>query len=149
MLDIDETGQVEIRELLKKMDYGHLGFICDDQPYVMPMHYYLDELDIYLFTTIGMKTKSIDQNPKICFQIEDIQSQTHWRSLILTGLAESITQKSEMDRIKALVKGHNSTLSPAINRTWTDSWGRAESIAIYRLNPISMTGRTTNGPSSQ
>jgi uncharacterized protein len=149
MLDIDEMSQAEIREFLKKMDYGHLGFVCDDQPCVMPMHYYLDELDIYLFTTVGMKTKSIDQNPRICLQVEEIQSQTHWRSIILTGLAENITQKPEMDRIRTLVKGQNSTLSPAINRTWTDSWGRAETIVIYRLNPTSMTGRTTDGASSR
>jgi len=34
-----------------------------------------------------------------------------------------------------LVKKDNPTLSPAINRTWIDSWGRVEVMAIYRIHP--------------
>ncbi|MEG4495157.1 hypothetical protein [Microcoleus sp. D3_18_C4] len=48
-----------------------------------------------------------------------------------------------------LVKEHNPTLSPAINRTWIDSLGRAEVIAIYRIPPWEMSGRTTEGISSR
>ena len=55
MLDIDEMGQKEIHELLHQVGYGHLGCIHEGKPYVMPMNYYLEEEDIYLFTTIGMK----------------------------------------------------------------------------------------------
>ncbi len=47
------------------------------------------------------------------------------------------------------IKERNPTLSPAINRTWIDSWGRAEVIAIYRIHSSEMTGRTTDGISSQ
>ena len=48
-----------------------------------------------------------------------------------------------------LVKAQNPTLSPAINRTWIDSWGRGETIIIYRIHPSEMTGRTTQGVSSR
>jgi len=48
-----------------------------------------------------------------------------------------------------LVKKDNPTLSPAINRTGVDSWGRAEAIAIYRIHPSEMSGRTTEGISSR
>jgi uncharacterized protein len=46
------------------------------------------------------------------------------------------------------IKERNPALSPAINRTWLDSWGRAEAIAIYRIYQSEMTGRTTDGASS-
>jgi len=48
-----------------------------------------------------------------------------------------------------LVKKDNPTLSPAINRTWIDSWGRAEVMAIYRFHPSEMGGGTTEGISSR
>ncbi|MEG4009519.1 hypothetical protein QUA41_26195 [Microcoleus sp. Pol11C1] len=48
-----------------------------------------------------------------------------------------------------LVKEQNPTLSPAINRTWIDSLGRAEVIAIYRIHPSEMSRRTTEGISSR
>jgi len=38
---------------------------------------------------------------------------------------------------------------PRINRTWIDSWGRAEVMAIYRIHPSEMGGRTTEGISSR
>jgi hypothetical protein len=48
-----------------------------------------------------------------------------------------------------LVKKDNPTLSPAINSTWIDSWGRAEVMAIYRIHPSEISGRTTEGISSR
>jgi uncharacterized protein len=149
MLDIDEMGQKEIHELLLQVGYGHLGCIHEGKPYVMPMQYYLEDSDIYLFTTVGMKTHDMDANPEICLQVESLHDPLHWRSVIVNGRAERLTEQQNIDRVMQLIKKRNSTLSPAINRTWSDSWGRAEAIAIYRIHPSEMTGRTTDGVSSQ
>ena len=148
MLDIDEMSQQEIHSFLQKINYGHLGYIHEGKPYVMPMHYYLEGSVIYLLTTVGMKTHDIDLNPEICLQVEEIQDSLHWRSVIVRGLAETITEKQEIDRIIHLVKEINPTLSPAINRTWIDAWGRAEVVVIYQIQPREMTGRTTDGISN-
>ncbi len=149
MLDIDEMGKKEIHEFLHQIGYGHLGFIHEGKPYVMPMHFYLEDEVIFLFTTIGMKTHDIDANPEICLQVEDINNPTHWRSVIVNGRAELLTQQAEIDRAMHLIKERNPTLSPALNRTWIDAWGRAEVMAIYRIHPDEMSGRTTDGISSQ
>jgi uncharacterized protein len=150
MLDIDEMSSKEIYELLHKIGYGHLGFIHEGKPYVMPMRYYLENEEIYMFTTEGMKTHDIDASPEICLQVEEIiNDPLHWRSVIVAGQAKRLTDKSDIDRVMKLIKEINPTLSPAINRTWTDSWGRAEVVAIYRVYPSEMSGRTTDGVSSQ
>jgi hypothetical protein len=49
----------------------------------------------------------------------------------------------------AFIKAGNPRLSPAINRTWTDSWGHGGVITIYRIHANEMTGRTTDGVSSR
>lgn len=149
MLDIDEMGKKEIQSFLQQIGYGHLGYIHEGKPYVMPMHYYLKDSDIYLFTTEGMKTHDIDANPEICLQVEKIHDPLHWRSVIVTGRAERLTEQQDIDHAMQFIKERNPTLSPAINRTWIDAWGRAEVIAIYRIYPSEMTGRTTDGLSSQ
>jgi uncharacterized protein len=150
MLDIDEMSSQEIYELLRKIGYGHLGFIHEGKPYVMPMHYYLEGEEIYLFTTEGMKTHDIDASPEICLQVEEIiNDPLHWRSVIVTGQAKRLIEQLEIARVWKLIKEQNSTLSPALNRTWIDSWGRAEVVAIYRVNPSEMSGRTTDGVSSR
>jgi uncharacterized protein len=149
VLDIDEMGQDEIHELLYKVGYGHLGFIHAGKPCVMPMHYYLENSDIYLFTTVGMKTHDMDTDPDVCLQVEELNGSEHWRSVIVMGEAQHVTEQPEIDRVMTLVKQRDSTLSPAVNRTWTDSWGRAEVLSIYRIRSGEMSGRTTDGVSSR
>jgi uncharacterized protein len=149
MLDIDEMGQKEIQSFLQQVGYGHLGYLHKGKPYVMPMHYYLEDLDIYLFTTEGMKVHDIDANPEVCLQVEEIHDALHWRSVIVTGQAERLTKQPDIDRAMQFIKERNPTLSPAINRTWIDSGGRAEAIVVYRVHLSEMTGRTTDGVSSQ
>jgi uncharacterized protein len=150
MLDIDEMSSHEIYELLRKVGYGHLGFIHEGKPYVMPMHYYLEGEEIYMFTTEGMKTHDIDLSPEICLQVEEIiDDPLHWRSVIVSGQVKRLTEKPDIERVRKLIKEVNPTLSPALNRTWIDSWGRAEVVAIYRVYPSEMSGRTTDGVSSR
>ncbi|MEH2002356.1 MAG: pyridoxamine 5'-phosphate oxidase family protein [Nostoc sp.] len=149
MLDIDEMSSKEIHELLHQVGYGHLGCVHEGKPYVMPMYYYLEEEDIYLFTTVGMKTHDIDANPEICLQVEEIHGPLHWRSVIVNGRASRLTEHSDIDRAMHLIKERNTTLSPAINRTWIDAEGRSEAIAIYRIHESEISGRTTDGVSSQ
>jgi nitroimidazol reductase NimA-like FMN-containing flavoprotein (pyridoxamine 5'-phosphate oxidase superfamily) len=100
MLEIDEMSSKEIHELLGKIGYGHLGFIHERRPYVMPMHYYLEGEKIYLFTTEGMKTHDIDACPEICLQVEEIVNDSlHWRSVIVAGQAKRLTEKAEIARV--------------------------------------------------
>ncbi len=112
------------------------------------MHYYLKDSEIYIFTTVGTKTQYMDANPEVCLQIEEIHNLTHWRSVVIRGRADRLTEQHDIDQAMQLIKTQNPTLSPALNRTWIDSWGRAEVIAIYRIHSSKISGRTTDGVSS-
>ena len=39
----------------------------------------------------------------------------------------------------------NPTLTPAVNMTQIDDWGRANNVALYLVRPASMDGRKTIG----
>jgi uncharacterized protein len=148
MLDIDEMRPDEINELLHNVGYGHLGFIHNNKPHVMPIHYYLHDTDIYLLTTERMKIHQLDENSAICLQVEEIHSPLHWRSVVVTGRAACLTLEPDIDRAIKFIKDRNPKLSPASNRTWIDSWGYGESIAIYRIEIEQMSGRTTEETSN-
>lgn len=144
MLEINIMGSKEIQNLLQKVGHGHLGCAFEGQPYVIPMNYYLEDSDIYVFTTEGQKTKYIDANPQVCLQVEDLQDPLHWRSVVVTGRAERLTDQQDIDHIMQLIKERNPTLTPAINRTWIDAWGRGNVRAIYRIYPSEITGNQTS-----
>lgn len=140
MLNIDIMRSEEIQSLLQQVGYGHLGCAFEGRPYVVPIQYYLEDSTIYIFTTEGQKTEYMDANPQVCLQIEDVQDFLHWRSVVVTGPAERLTEQSDIDRITQLVKERNPTLSPAISRIWIDAWGRGNVVAIYRIQPSEITG---------
>lgn len=62
-------------------------------------------------------------------------------ALSSTGEDNASPSSKSIYRAMQLVKKDNPTLSPAINRTWIDSWGSAEVMPIYRIHPREMGAR--------
>jgi len=143
VIDIDEMGKKDMVALLVKSGFGHLGCSRNGRPYVLPVHYAYKEPDIFLYTTEGMKTEYITSNPEVCLQVEEVQDVAHWRSVIVTGKAERLKTDLEKQHAMKLISERNPELSPAISRTWTDAWGRANIEAIFRITPEEMSGRQT------
>ena len=143
MLKIRDMPQGEMLTLLLRASYGHLGCARDGRPYVVPMHYAFDARDIYFFTTEGTKTELISANREVCFQVEEVTDASHWRSVMITGRAELITQAAEVERAMQLITERNPTLTPALNSTEIGAWKRLGHVAVYRIRPEGIYGRTT------
>ena len=143
MVKVEDMPADEMKALLQAVGFGHLGCARDNRPYVVPMHYAYDGESVYFLTTEGMKTDYIEHNPEVCLQIEEVEDAAHWRSVMVTGRAERLTSTEEMERAMQLITKQNPALTPAINLTQIDAWGRANQIAIYRLRPEIMDGRRT------
>ena len=143
MLKVEDMAPAEMHALLQRESFGHLGCARDNRPYVLPMHYAYDGKELYFFTTEGMKTQFIEANPQVCLQVEEITDSTHWRSVMVSGKAEHITEKEELARAMKLITERNPSLTPAISNTQIDTWGRAADIAVYRISPELIDGRRT------
>ncbi len=143
MLKVEDMSPAEMHALLQRESFGHLGCARENRPYVVPMHYAYDGKELYFFTTQGMKTQYIDTNPQVCLQVEEIKDSTHWRSVMVIGLATEITNREETQRAMKLITERNPTLTPAISATQLDSMGRAVDIALYRITPEIIDGRQT------
>jgi nitroimidazol reductase NimA-like FMN-containing flavoprotein (pyridoxamine 5'-phosphate oxidase superfamily) len=133
----------EILALLLRVGYGHLGCARDGHPYVVPMHYAFDSQDLYFFTTEGTKTEFIAANHEVCFQVEEVTDPSLWRSVMLTGGAERLTKPEELEHAMQLITERNPTLTPALNETKIGEWKRLRNIAVYRVRPDALYGRTT------
>jgi uncharacterized protein len=143
MLKVEDMPLEEMRALLSRIGYGHLGCAREGRPYVVPMHYSYDGECLYLFTTEGMKTNFIDANAEVCMQVEEVKSSSSWQSVMVTGRAERITKQEEKEHAMQHITENNPTLTPALNQTQLDVWGRANEIALYRIRPEIIDGRKT------
>ena len=143
MLQIRDMARGEMAALLAHAEYGHLGLARDGHPYVVPMHYAFDGEDIYFFTTEGTKTEFIEANHEVCFQVEEVADASRWRSVMLTGRAKRLAKSEEVERAMQLITERNPTLTPALNRTEIGAWKRLANIAVYRVRPEALYGRTT------
>lgn len=143
MLKVEDMAPAEMHALLQRESFGHLGCSRDGRPYVVPMDYAYDGKELYFFTTEGMKTQFIEANPKVCLQVEEITDRTHWRSVMVIGQAEQLTNAEETQRAMKLITERNPSLTPAISATQLDALGRAVDIALYRIRPELIDGRKT------
>ena len=143
MLEIKEMSRGDALALLLRMGYGHLGCARDGHPYIVPMHYAFNVQDLYFLTTEGTKTEFIAANHEICFQVEEVTDVHHWRSVMLMGRAERITKPDEIESAIELISERNPTLTPVLNETKIGAWTRPNNIAVYRVSPEAIYGRTT------
>jgi nitroimidazol reductase NimA-like FMN-containing flavoprotein (pyridoxamine 5'-phosphate oxidase superfamily) len=143
MIEVQEMTNKEIDEVLARVGYGHLGCARNDRPYVVPIHYVYDKLKVYIYTTDGKKTDIISDNPQVCLQVEEVIDNGDWRSVIINGEAERVTDREERETAVKLIRSVNPTLTPAISIRWRDDWVRENTEVVYRIRPTTITGRTT------
>jgi uncharacterized protein len=143
MLKVEDMSPADMHALLQRENFGHLGCSRDTRPYVVPMNYAYDGKELYFFTTEGMKTQFIGANPQVCLQVEEVTDSSHWRSVMVIGRAERLTNTEDTQRAMQLIVERNPSLTPAISATQMDTWGRAVNIALYRIMPELIDGRKT------
>lgn len=141
MIQVQEMVQGEIEGILQRIGYGHFACARNNQPYVVPIHYAYEKPDIYIYTTEGMKTEIINSNPHVCLQVEDVVSNTDWRSVVVYGDAERIDDPDEREKVLRLILQTNPTLTPAISIKWLDNRIRENHEIVYRIKPRMLTGR--------
>lgn len=143
MIEIEEMGNSEIEALLEKTGYGHLACARNNEPYVVPIHYAYLKPYVYIYTTLGKKAEMINENPRVCLQIEEVADNKHWHSVVIYGAAERLTDETEREIALNAIVETNPTLTPAVSIRWMDNWVRENIEVIYRITPTEMTGRAT------
>ena len=146
MIEVRELGNKQILEVLKRVNYCHLA-VCDEgEPYVVPIHYAYDDGYIFIYTTEGKKSRILEQNSRVCLQVEEVHDNENWVSVIVNGKAERISDEDEFAAALQIVAEINPTLTPAVSVRWQDSWVRENIPAIYRIAIIETSGRRSVPP---
>src|SRR5687768_1532388 len=85
----------EARKLFHSMRLARLGCVVNGEPYVVPINYHFEDDYLYSHSLPGLKISGLRENPRACVQVDEIESDLHWRSAIAFGTYEEVTKSNE------------------------------------------------------
>lgn len=139
----------EIREILKNNYLGRLGFCLNGRPYIIPTTYYFDNSTsgIVSHSREGMKIEAMRKNPEICFEIEEVDHLSKWRSVLLWGKYEELTGStarhalhSFVEHIRQLLNKEGVDTAHFINDLSYAESGDGAAV-IYRIHILGQSGK--------
>ena len=110
---IIKLGKSNCKDLLKNNYIGHLAYVFNDQPYIVPITYYYDDNTNSLigYSGIGHKIKALRINGSVSLEISEIESVNNWRSVVaygtyreFSGSTAKISLHKFSDGVKGIIK---------------------------------------------
>lgn len=134
---IRTLNEEEMRALLDESRIGRLGCVVDGSPYVVPVNYVYHNNSIYIHSLVGTKIRSLRENPRACFQVDKIESDYRWRSVLAFGQYEEITDEDERRWVGRRLLARFPNLTPIESVPVHDG---QSSIIIFRILIKEMSG---------
>lgn len=144
----------EMEDVLKHQYLGRLGCHADGITYVVPVSYAYDGVHIYVRTFDGMKVEMMRKNPKVCFQADQMENMANWKSVVLWGVYEELTDpvsrthalQQLLDRNLPVITSKTVQLTPL----WPFSAANTENISgiVFRIRIDKKTGRYESNSAS-
>jgi nitroimidazol reductase NimA-like FMN-containing flavoprotein (pyridoxamine 5'-phosphate oxidase superfamily) len=149
---IGKLKKEQIEEVLKENVLGRIGCSDGKKTYVVPINYVYDGRFIIGHSLLGMKIKMMRNNPEVCFEVDAIKNFTNWKSVIVWGTFQELTDERERYQAMKLFVGRmmkmkisETAIPPEIsaNRVHPRSPGNIKPV-IYRIVITDKTGRFEN-----
>ena len=128
----------EGRKLFQVARVARLGCIVNGEPYVVPINCHLEDDCLYSHSLPGLKISGLRENPRACIQVDEIQSDLHWRSAIAFGKFEEITKPNERAEVLSKLLKKFPLLTPVESAIAVE--GSAQEVIVFRIRIERITG---------
>ena len=128
----------EARKLFESQRVMRLGCIVNGEPYVVPINCIVEDNYLYSHSLPGLKISALRENPSACVQVDDIESDLHWRSAIAFGKFEEITKQNQRADVLTKLLRHFPLLTPVESAIAID--GASPSVIVFRIRIERLTG---------
>jgi nitroimidazol reductase NimA-like FMN-containing flavoprotein (pyridoxamine 5'-phosphate oxidase superfamily) len=128
----------ESRALLNASRIGRLGCIDGGEPYIVPINYLFEDESIYSHSMPGQKIEALRAHPRACFQVDEIENDFRWRSVIAFGQFEEIRVPDERQAVLSKLLTRFPLLTPVESVMARDA-GAPNSI-VFRIKVDRITG---------
>lgn len=103
-MNVQEITAAECYARLASSGFGRLACARDNQPYVVPIHFAVENETIYSFSLPGQKIDWMRENPRVCLEADSMNSSDDWTSVVVVGRYEELTDTPDHynERLRAL-----------------------------------------------
>ena len=137
----------QIDEILTKNLMGRIGCHYDGLTYVVPISYAYDGEFIYSIAYEGMKLVMMRNNPKVCFEVDEVKDMLNWESVIVWGEFEEILEPAERKEALSLLRASTMLLVTCITSHEQTGWpfipedvSKIKGV-VFRIRITEKTGR--------
>ena len=128
----------EARKLFQFAKVARLGCIVNGEPYVVPINCHLEGDCLYSHSLPGLKISGLRENPRACVQVDEIESDLHWRSAIAFGTFEEIRNPNERAAVLNKLLRSFPMLTPVESTIAVD--GSAPEVIVFKIRIERLTG---------
>ena len=98
---LGELTPEEIESMLQSNFVGRIG--CNDgkMTYIVPVSYIYENNTVLCHSREGLKIRMMRTNPHVCFEVDEIRSYDHWRSVIAWGVYKELTADDDVEYVKS------------------------------------------------
>lgn len=90
----------EIEDLLYQCNLGRIGCSYHGKVYVVPVNYIYDGRSVIAHSVEGLKIRIMRANPSVCFEVDEVETNKKWKSVIAQGHYQEIV--GERERYEAM-----------------------------------------------
>ena len=128
----------EIEGVLRRGRVGRIACSIDDRPYIVPITYLYESGMVYALSKLGRKIAMMRQQPRVCFEVEEIDEPSNWRCVIADAEYEEYTDwqtRTEVVRRIASLGG------PVLPLPTNGHVAVADALVVFRLRLTDVSGR--------
>lgn len=128
---------------------GHLAFISQGNPYVVPVTYYYDQgmNCIIGYSAEGHKINAMRINPSVSLGVDEIETVGHWQSALAHGTFEEIRGSEARYQlhqfaqgVKSIIAGKQQKVPEFVSEFSSRMDVRGVSL-VYRIKILEITGK--------
>ncbi|WP_186758065.1 pyridoxamine 5'-phosphate oxidase family protein [Echinicola salinicaeni] len=139
----------QISHVLYGQNIGRIACQNNGKIYIVPISYAFDKGFIYGHSKLGMKIKMMRKVPNVCFQVDSIDNMTNWRSVIIWGEYEELTDEVDYrygiklleDKLTPFVPSTAIRSLPEKEHSQPEIVQKSTRPIVFRIRILEQTGR--------
>jgi nitroimidazol reductase NimA-like FMN-containing flavoprotein (pyridoxamine 5'-phosphate oxidase superfamily) len=135
---ITRLSKDESYKLLRAGRLARLGCVAEGHPYVVPVNYVFDGESFLIHSLPGRKIEALRADPRVCLQVDEIDGDLRWKSVLAFGAYLEVTEAAERERALNCLLSLFPQLTPVESVIAGDATAHAP--VVFRVRVERVTG---------